>query len=158
MSLTDRQHRSVLALLFLLAVLGIAFALASLHDLGKAYGAVPTPPGDGIAAVSPSAPSQGPIVQAITVSDDGWGLVEAYGPIWGGMLLGFGLASAFLKRNQVEHWIADGRRLALITGALGVGGAVLQMKLGGGSFAGVLVTLIGAVKLAMSPTVGPAKA
>lgn len=156
MTLSDRQHRSVLALLFLIAVLATAFALTSLHNLGKAYGGTPNLPGDGIAAVAPSAPASDPVAQATMIADDGWGMFEAYGPIWAGMLLGFGLASAFLKRNKVEHWIADGRRLAIITGAVGVAGALFQVKFGGAPFTGVLFTLMGAAKLAMSPTVGPA--
>jgi di/tricarboxylate transporter len=150
--MTSRAHRSLLALICLTGMLLTAFALISLHDLGKAYANVPTLPGDGLErAGDPSPHVVDPVVAATATTDDGWALVEAYGPIWGGMLLAFGLASAFIKRNEGEHWLAEGRRLALVTGVVGVLGALLQVKLGNSSFAGVVVTLMGAVKLALSP-------
>jgi hypothetical protein len=150
--MTDRQHRSVLVLFCLVGVLATAVALTSFHDLGRAYADAPTLPGDGL-DTAPAHAVAGPAITAVTVSDDGWGLIEAYGPIWGGMLLGFGLVSAFIKRNPKEHWLAEGRRLAILTGAVGIAGSLLQVKFGGASWSGVLVTLIGAVKLALSPTV-----
>jgi hypothetical protein len=150
--MTDRQHRSVLVLFCVVGVLATAVALTSFHDLGKAYADVPTLPSDGWSEPAPAHAVAGPAITAVTVSDGGWELIEAYGPIWGGMLLGFGLASAFIKRNEKEHWLAEGRRLAIVTGIVGIAGALLQVKFGGGSWPGVLVTIIGAAKLVLSPT------
>lgn len=91
---------------------------------------------------------------ATTVPDTSWTLVAQYGPIWGGALLVFGLAGELLKRNEVTHWL-PGRSLALATGAVSVLGALLEWRASGGSMAGVVVTAIMAVKLALSPTATP---
>ena len=94
-----------------------------------------------------------PVAHAVTTAQSGWDVVETYGPIWGAMLLVYGLASAFLAKNESAHWIAQGRMLALVVAGVGLLGAVLEAELGGASWSGVIVTLVGAVKMVISPTV-----
>lgn len=95
---------------------------------------------------------------ALTSTTTAWELIAQYGPIWGGMLLAFAIASEFVKRNEVAHWIGQGRALAAIVGAVGILGSVLEAQLGGGSWAGVVVTLMGAVKMFISPQIRPGAA
>lgn len=134
--MTTRQHRSLLAFLIFVGVIATALALTSFYRLGVAHADT----------------TVSPIGQSVTMADDGWEMIEAYGPIWGGMLIGFGLASAFLKRNAKEHWLAEGRKLAIVTALVGVLGSVIEARLGGATWAGVVVTVIGALKLVLSPT------
>lgn len=68
------------------------------------------------------------------------------------MLLALGIARAFLKRNDTGHWLGQGKALAILTAAVGMLAAVLDAKFGGASWAGVIVTLVAAVKLLVSPT------
>lgn len=99
-----------------------------------------------------SAAHADPIGAATATTDAGWSLVEQYGLIWGGALLGFGLAGSFLRRNEAAHWIAQGRTLAIATGAVSTLGALLEWRFQGGSPAGVLVTAVMGIKLVLSPT------
>ncbi len=90
------------------------------------------------------------VVQSV---DTSWSMVAEYGPIWGSALLVFGGLSAFLVRNAKSHWIAQGRMLAILTGAGSMLAAVLAWHFDDAPLAGVLVTAIMALKLAWSPTV-----
>lgn len=78
-----------------------------------------------------------PVAQVDAATSTGWDLVAQFGPIWGGMLLAHGIAAKALERNKDEHWLAEGRTLALIVAGVGLLAAVLQAHLGGGSWAGV---------------------
>lgn len=82
-------------------------------------------------------------------------LFEQYGWFWGGALLLSGLGGWLLKRNESEHWLARGRTLVAVSAGLSVLGALLEWRLNGAPIAGVLVTLVMAVKLLWSPTVTP---
>lgn len=97
-------------------------------------------------------PAPSPIDTSKMTVETAWDLVEQYGPIWGGMLLLFGGAVAFLRRNEKEQWIKQGRRLAIVTAFLGVLGSVLEAGVNGGTWAGVIATAFVAVKLLFSPT------
>jgi hypothetical protein len=94
-----------------------------------------------------------PTAATQTLADGGWDVVTTYGPLWGAALLAFGLASAFLKRNSDAHWVSQGRRLAVISASVMVMGAVLQWHFNGGQLAGLLVTVVMAVKLVITPGV-----
>lgn len=107
----------------------------------------------GHAAAETPAATSAPQV-AVAAADTAWDLLEQHGPIWGGMLLVFGVATAFLKRNTNEHWLKQGRVLAIAVGAVGVLGSVLEAGVNGGTWAGVVITAITAIKLVLSPTVG----
>lgn len=93
---------------------------------------------------------------AVSTADTAWDLVAQHGPIWGAMLAAFGLGSSFVRRNETEHWISQGRTLAIVVGVLGVLGSVLEAGIGGGAWAGVIVTAIAALKLALNPTTSAA--
>lgn len=88
--------------------------------------------------------------------DVGWGLLEQYGPVWGGMWLMFQLVSYLLKRNESTHWIAQGRTLAIIVAVLGIATAALTAKFAGTPWPGVLITAVVALFKLIQPTVPPA--
>lgn len=105
------------------------------------------------AAPTPTAPPMSPFLENATAApDSAWDLVEQYGWIWGSMLLLFGATATFIRRNEKEHWLKQGRALALLVAGVGVLGAVLEAALNGGTWAGVLVTAMAAIKLVLSPT------
>lgn len=88
--------------------------------------------------------------------DASWQLVTDYGPIWAiALLLNAGIA-AFLRRNESQHWIAQGRALAALTGLASVLGSVIAWRLSGAPLEGVLVTIVMGLKLVWTPTVTPA--
>lgn len=93
-----------------------------------------------------------PAAQAAASADTGWSLVETYGPVWGGMALAFGLASAFLRRNETTHWIAQGRALAVILAIVGTGTAALTAHFAGTPWSGVLVTAVVALFKLVQPS------
>jgi len=68
------------------------------------------------------------------------------------MAIVFGTASTVLKRNESEHWIAQGRTLAVITTAVGLGIACLQARFGGAPWSGVLMTLVLGLFKLINPT------
>lgn len=125
-------------LLFALGVVAVSIVLTLCHYLGVASAA--------------GTVMSDPVAVAAASAGDGWSLVTQYGPLWGGALLMFGLGGAVLKANASSHWLAQGRRLALVTGAMSALGAILEWRLNGGEPAGVLVTALMALKLALSPT------
>lgn len=102
-----------------------------------------------------SADSTTAVAKATSSTSTDWDLVQEYGPIWGGMLLAFGLATRFVRANVTSHWIGEGRSLAIVVAVVGVLGAFLEAHFGGGTWAGVLVTAIAALKLVISPSMKP---
>lgn len=92
-----------------------------------------------------------PVAEPPPVVD--WSIIERYG-WWGGALLFYGLAAYLLRRNEIEHWIARGRVLAYVTGAVGVLGSVLGWRFGADPEA-IAAAVTGAVSLAVRPTVTP---
>jgi hypothetical protein len=135
----SRLHAILLAFVFF-AVVAFAYSL-----------------GMRVADAATDAP--GPSSQlAIATADTAWDLVEQHGPIWGGMLLVFGIGTVFVRRNEKDGWLKQGRVLAIVVGAVGVLGSVLEAALNGGTWAGVIVTAFAAIKLVLSPTVAPTPA
>lgn len=149
-----------LSILLLFATpLGVGIAAADTTvelDAGVGAGSLADAGPGSAAAPAPATPTS-PIVRAQSATDTGWDLVEDYGPIWGGMLLAFAVVSALLRKNAEEHWLKEGRKLALVVAGVGILGAVLEAHFGSGSWAGVVVTAIAAVKMLTSPTVPPPK-
>lgn len=109
-------------------------------------------------AADPAPAPSSPVVTATDTTETAWQLIEQHGPIWGGMLLLFGLAAAFLRRNEKERWLGAGKHLAVVVGLTGVLGSVLEAGVNGGTWAGVIVTVVAAIKLFLSPTPQAAKA
>lgn len=109
-------------------------------------------------AADPAPAPSSPIVTATDTTETAWELIEQHGPIWGGMLLLFGLATAFLRRNEKERWLGQGKHLAIVVGLTGVLGSVLEAGVVGGTWAGVIVTVVAAIKLFLSPTPAPKQA
>lgn len=128
-----------------LAVLGIFFGAALM------FGGVHF----GIALADPALPPSSPAVTASQTIESGWDLIAQYGPIWGVALLLSGGVALFLKKNESQHWLAQGRALAIVTALGMLLAALTEWHFGGGQGAGVVVTLIGVVKLLWSPH-GPA--
>lgn len=92
---------------------------------------------------------------AIQSIDQGWGLVSAYGWIWGGGLLVYVLAAEALRKNDSEHWLAQGRTLAIIVAVVGVLGSCLMAHFAGAPNAGIFITaLVGVAKIIL-PIVKP---
>ena len=64
--------------------------------------------------------------------------------------------SSSKKVTQSTHWIAQGRTLALITAAVGLGIAALQAHFGGAPWGGVVMTLVLGIFKLIDPTTVPA--
>lgn len=123
--------------LCLLGAIAIYMAVNWIGHLGVAYGATAASAGD----------------QAKVVADGGWDVVASYGPLWGAFLLAATLLSTFVSR---QHWLQQGRTLALITAASMTAAAVIDWHFNGAQFSGVIVTAVMALKLVWSPTASPA--
>lgn len=105
----------------------------------------------GLFAVAHAQGTGDPVAHVVQATSTGWDLVIQFGPIWGGMLLAYGLAAQFVKAGFFQKFA--GKRLAGIVALVGVFGAALEAHFGSGSWAGVLVTAVGAIKMLVNPTV-----
>jgi len=88
-----------------------------------------------------------------------WDLVMVYGWTWGAMAIGFTLLRDLLRRNESTHWIAQGRVLAWVTAAVGIGITAVQAHFQGAPWAGVVITGVLAAFKLIDPntiTIGPA--
>jgi hypothetical protein len=68
--------------------------------------------------------------------------VQAYGWIVGCLTVAYLAAKWLLKKNEVTHWIAQGRALAVVTTLVGVGGTALQAYTAGTPWSGVIATAV----------------
>lgn len=68
--------------------------------------------------------------------------VTSYGWIVGLVALAYVVAKVFLQKNESEHWIAQGRTLAVIAAAVGVLGTGLQAYTAGTPWSGVIATAV----------------
>lgn len=84
--------------------------------------------------------------------DTGWNMIATYGWTWGGMAIVFMTASWLLKKNESEHWIAQGKTLAYLVGAVGIGVTVVQAKMTGSPWSGVAMTVLVALFKLINPT------
>lgn len=110
----------------------------------------------GLAHAAQAASLSDPVTVATVSVDNGWSLIESYGPIWGGMAIAFGLAAWLLKRNESTHWISQGRTLAIIVAVVGTGTAILSAHFAGTAWSGVLVTGVVSLFKLLQPTIAHA--
>jgi hypothetical protein len=136
-------HRLFWFLVLVAGAIGVGLALSALHYVGVANAG-------GLAQ-----PITDPVTTATAATSDGWDVVAHAGPIWGGSLLVYGIAQAFLRRNQSEHWIAQGRALAVITATVMVAGGLFDWHFRGAPIGSVLAVAIAAISLVWHPTVTP---
>lgn len=113
-------------------------------DAGSAAASATASTASAPAAV-PSLPD--PTAHPAEAATSAWGLVHQYGWLWGVMIVLFGIGTAIVKLNDERHWLSKDHTLPIVVGVLGVLGAALQAKFGGGSWAGVLATAFGALML-----------
>ena len=80
-------------------------------------------------------------------------VIATYGPVIGGMYLIYVVASSLVARYASSSWLAQGKRLAYVTGTLGVAGAALQAEIVGSSWTVVLAAAAAAAFKLLTPTV-----
>lgn len=134
-----RASRAIMRFPALLIVAVSAVMIFGVHLAHAAIDTVPVPV-DAIAT-------------GVTASDAGWSLIQAYGPLWGGLALVLGLSQRLLANNAAQHWLAQGRLLTAITGAVGVIGSIAQWRWTGAPSSGIVVTAFGAISLLWHSTV-----
>lgn len=176
--MTSRTRTSFLVLCTAIATLAGSLLLAQFRDMGRAEaqpigapdvlvtapnldaGVDALPPSDAaVMSEAPAAPAPTDVAKQAVESQ--WRLVENYGPIWGGMLLLFGLGTVVAKRSGKgdEHWLLKGHTLTGGIGALGLLGALLEANFTSAPGAGIPVTLFMAMNLLLQkPTLAKAPA
>ena len=77
------------------------------------------------------------------------------GPLWLAVATGYVALRTFLSR---QHWLSQGRVLAVLTGLAGIGAAVIGWHFQGAPSTGILTALLAAIALVQHPTVPPATA
>lgn len=88
---------------------------------------------------------------AITAAGDaGWDIVTKDGPLWAALLIAQGLLRSFLSK---QHWLAQGRVLAGLTGVSMVLAAALAWHFTGAPASGILTALFAGYTLITHPTV-----
>lgn len=101
---------------------------------------------------SPGAAAASDPTPALTAAGGaGWDVFVSNGPLWGGILIAFIALQTFLSR---QHWLAQGRLLAALTGAALVGSAVVNWHFAGAPSAGIMTAAVAAIALIWHPTVG----
>lgn len=101
---------------------------------------------------SPGAAAASDPTPALTAAGGaGWDVFVTNGPLWGGILIAFIALQTFLSR---QHWLAQGRILAALTGAALVGSAVVNWHFAGAPSAGIMTAAVAAIALIWHPTVG----
>lgn len=101
---------------------------------------------------SPGAAAASDPTPALTAAGGaGWDVFVTNGPLWGGILIAFIALQTFLSR---QHWLAQGRLLAALTGAALVGSAVVNWHFAGAPSAGIMTAAVAAIALIWHPTVG----
>lgn len=83
------------------------------------------------------------------------GTLTTYGPVVGGMYLLYAIASALVARYRADSWLAQGKRLAFITGTLGVTGAALQAQIAGSPWTVIAAAAAAMMFKLLTPTVTP---
>lgn len=126
--------------LFTAAIIGVMTALNACRYLGS---------------VAHASATADPVSTATAAASSSWDIVVHQGPLLGALLLASGLFRQFLKANESQHWIAQGKTLAILTGIGMVIGAAIDWKINGGPAAGIVTALFAAVPLVMHSTVQP---
>lgn len=108
------------------------------------------------AAVASAASSSSALPDPQASADGVVGTIATYGPVIGGMYLAYAIASSLVSRYASSSWLAQGKRLALATGVLGVSGAALQAEIAGSPWT-VVAAAAGAMAFKLlTPTVSGA--
>lgn len=98
-------------------------------------------------------PGSDPLGTAQASVDGGVGLIATYGPVLGSMYLLYQLASRLVAKYASSSWLAKGKRLAFVTGLLGVVGATLQAQIAGSPWNVIVLAAIAAAFKLLTPTV-----
>lgn len=83
------------------------------------------------------------------------GVLTTYGPVVSGMYLLYAVSAALIARYRASSWLAQGKRLAIATGLVGVLLAVLQSSLAGSSWTVILAAAVAAAFKLLTPTIVP---
>jgi hypothetical protein len=101
-------------------------------------------------------PVADPLATAGVSTSSAIDILTTYGPVIGGSYLLFSIAQALLARFGASSWFAQGRRLAIATGTLGVVGAALQSQIAGAPWTVILASAVAMAFKLLTPTVTPA--
>ncbi len=97
-----------------------------------------------------------PLGTAQTSADGVVSTFSTYGPVIGGMYLAYAFMQTLLARYATSSWLAQGKRLAIATGLLGIVGAALQAQIIGSTWTVVLAAAVAAAFKLRTPTVAGA--
>ena len=100
-------------------------------------------------------PAADPLATAGGSAASAFDVLTTYGPVIGGTYLLFAIAQALLARYGSSSWFAQGRRLAVATGTLGVIGAALQAQIAGSPWTVILAAAVAMAFKLLTPTVTP---
>lgn len=120
-------------------ILASAAGLAALGDVVYAAG---------VAAGAGSSPV--PVTSAAV--DTTLDLLRTDGPLWAGVLFAYVGLRTFISR---QHWLAQGRVLATLTGLSMILAAVVAWHFEGAPSSGIITAVIAAIALVQHPTVPP---
>jgi hypothetical protein len=132
---------------YFIASLGLLIALTTAFEHACLYvGAAYADSGSaGSAADVPSIPD--PVsnpVQAVAAAETDY---RSYGYVWAGMLVLFAVGTAIVKRSDEETWLSKDHALPIITGLVGVLGAIIEVRFAGASVNVVLSAAMAGVML-----------
>lgn len=105
------------------------------------------------AAVAHAADSSSALPDPQASADGAIGTLVTYGPVLGGMYLAYAVASSLVSRYASSSWLAQGKRLALATGVLGIAGAALQAAIAGSPWTVVAAAAGATAFKLLTPTV-----
>ena len=102
----------------------------------------------GLLAILAAIAHADPVAGLAPATDTAWTVFATSGPYWGAILVAYLLLQTFLAR---QHWLAQGRLLAALSGASMVLTAVVQWHWSGAPSAGVLTAAMAAFTLVLHP-------
>lgn len=88
--------------------------------------------------------------ELVSAAGEGWDVFVTDGPLWGALVAANVGLQLFMSR---QHWLAQGRLLAAITGLGMVLVAVIKWHLDGAPSSGIMTALVAAIALVVHPTV-----
>lgn len=116
----------------------LAQPAAVVIDAGSAVGSSASPQPD---------PVQSTQYAVTMAADTGTDIVAKYGPLWGAFLVLIASVRYLLKRNDSEHWLAQGRLLSSLTAAAATASAFALWRFSGAPFEGVIATAVMGINL-----------
>lgn len=99
------------------------------------------------------APATDPLATAGGSATGALDILTTYGPVIGGSYLLFSIAQALLTRYSSSSWFAQGKRLAVATGTLGIIGSALQEQITGAPWTVILAAAVAMAFKLLTPTV-----